>query len=55
MTPSYEGQIKAIVEKDPSKRENLLHLPSGRAKSTARAMNKMTEWMVVNRKQNGVP
>jgi hypothetical protein len=54
LTPSYEGQIKEIVGKNSSKRENPLHLPSGTARSTARAMNKMIEPMVVKKKQNGV-
>ena len=54
LTPSYEGQIKEVVGKNSSERENLPHLASGTAKSTARAMNKMTERTVVDRKQNGV-
>jgi hypothetical protein len=50
LTPSYEGQIKGIVGKNPSKRESELQVISGTAKSIARAMNKMIEWMVMNRK-----
>ena len=46
---------KGNVGKNSPERESGLQLPSGRAKSTARAMNKLAGRSVLDIKQNGVP